>query len=320
MANPTLDKLTFTISDDGTYYSVKGLNSSISGDVVIPAEYNGKPVALIEENAFIRAYNITSVEIPNTIIIIDDGAFKGNYNLISVVIPDSVTYIGEEAFASCYSLESIEIPDTVTEIGASAFSACEVLPSITLPNTLTHIPEHLFEYCITLESIVIPNSVKSIGEGAFTGCESLTEITFNNSIETIGDFAFSECLALESIVLPKSLKELGSGAFFYCEALVQIEFLSKPTYYHEYYEDDEVIIYPTFAYCWRLGSAARQILCHTSGGWKEGDTLIVCASETNCSAFSVTIINDGAPLPVMYIGTTPVIAVYFGSQNVTNIL
>jgi hypothetical protein len=41
---PTLDKLTFTLNNQGTAYSVGPANNSISGAVVIPSTYNGLPV------------------------------------------------------------------------------------------------------------------------------------------------------------------------------------------------------------------------------------------------------------------------------------
>ena len=226
----------------------------------------------------------------------------------------------EEAFCACSSLESIEIPDSVTEIGPYSFSGCAALTSLILSNSLTNISEGAFEYCYCLESIEIPDSVKSINECAFIGCEGLIDVKLGNSVKTIGDFAFSECLSLESIVIPKSVKELGQGAFSWCTNLVQIEFLSKPTYYDEYIETEELYVVPTFLGSIRLGTASRRLLCHTSGGWKQGDTLVIHASETNYVTVSVTIIDDGLPLPVMYIGETPVIAIYFGDKDISAIL
>jgi hypothetical protein len=275
-------------------------------------------IVCIGPGAFYALSNIESIEIPNSVIVIEESAFK-NTDLVSVDIPNSVTYIGEDAFANCISLESIVIPDSVDEIGIMAFFGCDMLTSVTLSNSLTAIPESAFDCCLSLESIIIPNSVKSIGPYAFSDCECLMDITIGNSVETIGDWAFQNCMALESIVLPKTLKYIGDGAFSACVNMTSIEFLSKPEYFHEHSYDEELDLdrYPSFLACFGLKTAG--ILCHTSGGWVEGDKLSIC-SDSQCILFNVTIIDDGLPLPVMYIGTTPITAIYLGSTNISNIL
>ena len=84
-------------------------------------EYNAKFMKpeLTTPNPF-SDKNITSVVIPDSVIIIGDDAFSYN-KLTSVVIPDSVTTIGVWAFQS-NNLTSVVIPDSVTTIGVEAFS------------------------------------------------------------------------------------------------------------------------------------------------------------------------------------------------------
>lgn len=83
----------------------------VSGDdvptVVIPREYDGRPVTRIE-----------------------DMTFNGCTSLTSVTIPDSVTSIGVEAFSVCASLKSITIGNSVTNIGAYAFEDCTLLKDV----------------------------------------------------------------------------------------------------------------------------------------------------------------------------------------------
>lgn len=73
--------LSYTLSNDKTYYTVSRMGSCADTTVVIPYTHNGLPV--------------TSIGV---------SAFKSCDKLTEVVIPNSVTSIGSEAFSSCYSL------------------------------------------------------------------------------------------------------------------------------------------------------------------------------------------------------------------------
>lgn len=67
--------------------------------MVIPSEYEGKPVTEIE-----------------------GWAFEDCTVFISVTIPVSITSIGSYSFKKCTSLTGIIIPDGVTSIGSYAFT------------------------------------------------------------------------------------------------------------------------------------------------------------------------------------------------------
>ena len=79
----------------------------VTGNVVIPSIYQGKPVTSI-----------------------GDFAFGECSRLISIAIPDTVTTIGELAFYNCTSLTSITIPDSVTAIKCYTFYGCSRLKSV----------------------------------------------------------------------------------------------------------------------------------------------------------------------------------------------
>ena len=57
-------------------------------------------------------------------------AFSGCFDLTSIEIPNSVTSIGYSAFYNCNSLTSIVIPDSVKDIGYGAFYGCSNLTSV----------------------------------------------------------------------------------------------------------------------------------------------------------------------------------------------
>ena len=122
--------LVYTLSDDGTYYSVSGIGNCKDTDIFIPLMHNGLPVKEIASLAFYDCDSLISVVIPDSVTSIGDWVFAYCYSLISVVIPDSVTSIGKYAFAYCDRLTSVVIGDSVTSIGVWAFAYCTGLKNI----------------------------------------------------------------------------------------------------------------------------------------------------------------------------------------------
>ena len=114
--------LEYKVNNQGTKYRVsKGAMTAT--ELFIPAEYNGKPVTVIDENGF-QWCNITKAYLPDSITSIRNDAFVNCTGLTSVTIPDSVTSIGIAAFRDCSGLTSITIPDSVTSITFGVFSNC----------------------------------------------------------------------------------------------------------------------------------------------------------------------------------------------------
>ncbi|MBQ8749003.1 MAG: leucine-rich repeat protein [Clostridia bacterium] len=66
---------TYTLSDDGTYYSVKANNTGISGELNILSEIDGIPVTTIEANGFVGCTGLTTIRIPSSITTIGADAF-----------------------------------------------------------------------------------------------------------------------------------------------------------------------------------------------------------------------------------------------------
>jgi hypothetical protein len=147
-----IDSLVYSLIDDSEWILLN-TEGSVSSEIVIPEQIDGKPVTQIADSAFMDCSSLKSI-----------------------TIPGSVTSIGEWAFSDCKSLRSITISDGVTSIGANAFWGCFSLKSVSLPDSLTSIGDFAFNDCISLSSIVIPNSVKNIGGFVFGGCSKLTII------------------------------------------------------------------------------------------------------------------------------------------------
>ena len=94
--------LEYFLSADGTYYICHGGN--VSGDVIIPPEYNGLPVKEIADSAFYGDrrghFSLTSVVIPNTVEKIDCSAFAEQFNLSSIILKGTPLSIYNDAFAT----------------------------------------------------------------------------------------------------------------------------------------------------------------------------------------------------------------------------
>lgn len=244
--------------DLGGCAEILSVDSSISGDVVIPDTVNGYKVRGIGAEAFKNCTEIKSVKFPEGITKIEKSAFENCTSLESVIIPDGVSTISDYVFMGCTSLESVTISDGVTYIGGRPFGGCTSLKSVTIPCSVKTIVIPAFDGCASLERITvdennmyfssddhgvlfnkdktklidypdgnkgttyeIPDSVTSIGICAFENCTNLESVIISESVTEIGSFAFESCTNLKSIAIPYSVKTIGWN-FRDCVALERI--------------------------------------------------------------------------------------------------
>ncbi len=170
------------------------VNSTISGEVIIPSTLNG--------------CNVTSV---------GSYAFWGS-TFESITLPDTITSIGENAFEAADS-KRIILPDSVTSIGNKIFNNCLYLEEVHLSESCNYISEQAFGGCIALKNIKIPDCVTNIEVNAFSNCKNLEEINFPAGLEYIGDYAFADCDKLTQVKIPQNVLNIGSFAFAYNDAL-----------------------------------------------------------------------------------------------------
>jgi hypothetical protein len=217
--------------------------SGNGGNVTIPSQINGKPVAAIAWEAFAKT-EITGVTIPNSVIFIFDhafadcislttlnvsagdigsNAFEGCTSLTSATIGNGVTNIAWEAFLDCTSLASVNIPSSVTELGGRAFQGCTSLTSVTIPSSVKALGWGAFIGCTSLTGVTLPNNADIIAYGgAFWGCSSLKTITIPSGVTKIGGNTFQECFNLTSVTIPSSVTEIDGWAFADCHKLIGV--------------------------------------------------------------------------------------------------
>ncbi|MBN1861308.1 MAG: leucine-rich repeat protein [Candidatus Thermoplasmatota archaeon] len=185
------------------------------GALTIPSTLGGYPTIAIGHHAFYSCTTLTSLTIPDSMILIGESAFSSCSSLRSVTIGNNVIRIEATAFSFC-PLMSVTFGDKVTTIGDTAFASCTSLTSLTLPDSVTSIGNKAFHLCTSLSSIDIGTSVTTIGDQAFYHCSSLTTMMLPDSLIMIGDSTFSYCSSLSSVNMGLGLTTIGANAFSYC--------------------------------------------------------------------------------------------------------
>lgn len=204
-------ELKFSLINSNREYAVSGYTGT-PVDVVIPVEYEGKPVTFIADSAFDFCKTIKTLTIPNSVKSIGQSSFR--YSTIEQVnIEDNgLTYIGDNAFSSCSSLKSINLPNSLTHIYGFAFDGCTSLEKVVFPNSLIEINRYAFANCKSLSELTIPGSVKAIEAYAFNGCSGIKSITFLDGVQGVSS-AFEDCVNLEKIDLPNTHVNLMASYF-----------------------------------------------------------------------------------------------------------
>ena len=125
---PTNPNLKYEIKGDTV--TITGCDKKASGELIIAAKIEGKPVTKIGEGAFEDCTSLTNITIPDSVTSIGGNAFWRCSSLTTITIPDSITTIGSSAFGYCSLLTSITIPDSVSVIGLAAFHGCRNLTTV----------------------------------------------------------------------------------------------------------------------------------------------------------------------------------------------
>lgn len=201
--------------------------------------------------------DITSCNIYNGTRIILNAAFSNCYNLTSLEIPDSVISLGAYAFEYCTSLSSLKISGNLNEIGWRAFENCTGLMNITIGSGNAEIDPYdlicdslvnievdknnsqfsshdgvlynkdmtellIYPKSRTETEFTIPDSVIEIYGLAFRGNSVLTTINIGTGVTSIGGYTFENCTGLNSIIIPDNVTEIRSNAFSGCTGLKNI--------------------------------------------------------------------------------------------------
>jgi len=172
--------------------------------------------------AFRYCYNLTELEIPDSIKKIEVNAFCECTGLTNLTIPDSVTDIGDSAFENCTGLKDLIIGNNVNQIFYKAFKNCSGLVELIIPNCVTFIGYEAFAHCSGLTKLIISEQLKKIQRNTFSYCTKLTEVTIPSSVSLLDLEAFSYCVGLTSFTIPADLDVVFLNPFVGCSNLREI--------------------------------------------------------------------------------------------------
>lgn len=199
----------------------------------------------IASGAFYNCSGLTSLTLPNSLLIIDNSAFGKCSGITgSLIIPNSVTILGDLAFANCTGFNGqLILSNSLTEIGYQTFENCSgfvgdlVIPNsvklikekafngcsgfdgnLILGNTLEEIEYQAFAYCSGfIGQLIIPDAVRLIDAYAFYRCSGFIGLSIGEKVETIGYASFYQCSNFTGeLVIPNSVTWMGAFAFFGC--------------------------------------------------------------------------------------------------------
>jgi hypothetical protein len=182
---------------------------------------------------------LTSVKLPNTLVIIGSYSFDNN-NLTSVVVPNGVLVINQNAFSN-NQLTSLSLPDNIRNIYIDAFSNNN-LATITIPRNIGWIyPSGIFTNnpittvivdgeiggegnndctdayigfynVFTIQNVIITDRVSYVGKCAFYN-KDVQSVTFGSGITRIEDGAFKNN-SITTLNIPDNVTSIGTNAFY----------------------------------------------------------------------------------------------------------
>ncbi len=244
--------LSFTLSGDGTAYTVTGIGTVTDSALVVPSEYNGLPVVAVGDGAFRNLRNITSVVLPDSVLVIGKDAFFGCRGITSLTLGEDLVFLGDLAFSGCNAITDARLP--VAALSEVYLGKVETL-TVTGEGEL---PYRLLAPCSRLRDIRIGAGVSYIETNAFTSATKLASITVDEAnahylsqdghlynkaktvlhryspmapatafavpagVVKIDDQAFRASPNLTSVTLPGSVTEIGAAAFSSCKNLSSI--------------------------------------------------------------------------------------------------
>lgn len=216
-------ELVTSVVPENEYYKVIGRGTCTDEFLVIPKEYEGKPVRQIGAEAFMNDKTLCRVYISENIVLIDDRAFAGT-SIEIFEIPDNVKMLGEAVIAFS-PVREIVIGKSLT-LNTASLCCSTALENITvheenkslvlrdgvlyrwLQDSNGNIQYILMQYptARTDKSFTIPEDVSFVMDYAFSCANTLEEIDVESNV--LLSSPFLACENLKTVKINVTLDEL----------------------------------------------------------------------------------------------------------------
>lgn len=216
------------INEDNPNYMVKDGNLySKNGKKLVQYLKEGNEVDIPEGVTIIaakavRKKNISSINLPSTLIELEDYSLSETTGIEIIEIPENVEVFntvalpqsakikvvnenkniksvddsmvlstdGKRLIATSRAVENFNIPSSVEIIEQNCFYNNKKIKNIMLPSGVKQINRMAFAYT-SLQSITIPNTIEKIEENVFTNCAQLNKIEINKPKNSIAGSPWS---------------------------------------------------------------------------------------------------------------------------------
>lgn len=211
-----VDEIAYTITSfSDLTCSVAASDVPYEGVIVIPSNviFKGKTLTVTSiSNSAFKNSNVTSVQIPVTVVKIEKNAFADCGNLNTVVFNEGLQTIGSNAFKGCVKLSNVDFPSSLQTIESAAFANCKSLSQVVLTDGITDCGESAFVNCENVLKVYLGN-ISKLNANTFNGCRSLRDIEWSNGLQLIGDYAFANC-GFITFMIPNTVSEIGTKILF----------------------------------------------------------------------------------------------------------
>lgn len=153
-------------------------------------------------NYSLACKNLTTIDIPSTVVKIDDNAFFTATSLSKITLHEGLKSIGKSVFYRA-AFTTIDIPASVDSIYGTAFLYCNKLQTVELHEGLKWLGDGAFNGCTALESLTLPSTLTHIGMECFLGDSKLANIHIGAGVTELGE-SFMAKTAVSQIDLDES--------------------------------------------------------------------------------------------------------------------